>query len=140
MCLLLLRSWGILFSHPADFTPVCTTELSRVAQLHSEFAKRNVKPIALSIDSVETHLKWIADIKSYGNIEEGSEFPYPIIDDSDRALAVKFNMIDRDEVNAQGIALTCRAVFIIDPKRKLRVQILYPASSGRNFELVVEFP
>lgn len=129
-----LRRWGILFSHPADFTPVCTTELSRVAQLHPEFSKRNVKPIALSIDSVESHLNWISDIKSYGNIDHNTTFPYPIIDDADRSLAVKLNMLDRDEVNAQGVTLTCRAVFVIDPNRKMRVQILYPASSGRNFE------
>lgn len=93
-----------------------------------------MKPIALSIDSVESHLKWISDIKSYGNIEEDTTFPYPIIDDVDRSLAVKLNMLDRDEVNAQGVTLTCRAVFVIDPNRKMRVQILYPASSGRNFE------
>lgn len=128
------RRWGILFSHPADFTPVCTTELSRVAQLYPEFEKRNVKPIALSIDSVESHLKWIDDIKTYGNIEAETTFPYPIIDDTNRSLAEKLNMLDLDEVNAQGIVLTCRAVFIIDPKKKMRVQILYPASSGRNFE------
>lgn len=96
--------------------------------------KRNIKPIALSIDSAESHLKWIPDIKSYGGIDDSTEFPYPIIDDNDRTLAVKLNMLDRDEINAQGITLTCRAVFVIDPKRKLRLSILYPASSGRNFE------
>lgn len=83
---------------------------------------------------MESHLKWIEDIKSYGNLDTSLKFPYPIIDDSDRALAVKFNMLDRDEVNAQGIVLTCRAVFVIDPNHKLRLSILYPASSGRNFE------
>lgn len=126
--------WGILFSHPADFTPVCTTELARVIQLYPEFQKRNVKPIALSIDSVESHLKWIPDIKAYANVNQSTEFPYPIIDDAKRELAVKFNMLDRDEVNASGIVLTCRSVFVIDPKRKVRLVILYPASSGRNFE------
>lgn len=126
--------WGILFSHPADFTPVCTTELARVIQLYPEFQKRNVKPIALSIDSVESHLKWIPDIKAYANVNQSTEFPYPIIDDAKRELAVKFNMLDRDEVNASGIVLTCRSVFVIDTKHKLRLMILYPASSGRNFE------
>lgn len=126
--------WGVLFSHPADFTPVCTTELARVVELYPEFQKRNVKPIALSIDSAESHTKWISDIKAFANLPESSEFPYPIIDDASRTLAVKFNMLDRDEVNSSGIVLTCRAVFVIDPKRKLRLSILYPASSGRNFE------
>lgn len=131
---LFIRSWGILFSHPADFTPVCTTELARVVQLYPEFERRNVKPIALSIDSAESHLAWLADIKAYGNIDQTADFPYPIIDDQSRTLAVKFNMLDRDEVNASGIVLTCRAVFVIDPSHKLRLSILYPASSGRNFE------
>lgn len=130
----LFLRWGVLFSHPADFTPVCTTELARVAQLYPEFLKRNVKPIALSCDSAESHLKWIGDIKSYGNLDETSAFPYPIIDDAARELAVKLNMLDRDEINSQGLALTCRAVFVIDPSKKLRLSILYPASSGRNFE------
>lgn len=115
---------------------MCTTELARVAQLYPEFQKRNVKPIALSIDSAESHLKWIPDIKAYGNVDQNVDFPYPIIDDQSRTLAVKFNMLDRDEVNASGIVLTCRAVFVTDPNRKLRLSILYPASSGRNFEWV----
>lgn len=128
------NSWAILFSHPADFTPVCTTELARVIQLNAEFQKRNVKPIALSIDSVDSHLKWIPDIKAYANMDQCAEFPYPIIDDEKRELAVKFNMLDRDEVNASGIVLTCRTVFVIDPKHKLRLAIMYPATTGRNFE------
>lgn len=127
-------SWGILFSHPADFTPVCTTELARVAQLYPEFQKRNIKPIALSIDSAESHLQWIPDIKAYAEMDEKVEFPYPIIDDESRTLAVKLNMLDQDEINAKGLPLTCRAVFVIDSKRKLRLSILYPATSGRNFE------
>lgn len=127
-------SWGILFSHPADFTPVCTTELARIAQLYPEFQKRNIKPIALSIDSVESHLRWIPDIKAYAKLNENVEFPYPIIDDESRTLSVKLNMLDKDEINAKGLPLTCRAVFVIDPKRKLRLSILYPATSGRNFE------
>lgn len=126
-------SWSILFSHPADFTPVCTTELSRVAHLVPEFKKRNIKPIALSCDSVESHNKWIDDIKSYGNVT-GDEFPYPIIDDEKRTLAVKLNMLDKDEIGKAGLPLTCRAVFIIDSTKKLRASLLYPASSGRNFE------
>lgn len=128
------RRWGILFSHPADFTPVCTTELARVAQLYPEFVKRNTKPIALSCDSTTSHLNWIRDIQSYATLDTQHPFPYPIIDDAARELAVKLNMLDRDEINDAGVALTCRAVFVIDPNKKLRVSILYPASSGRNFE------
>lgn len=105
-----------------------------MVQLHSEFQKRNVKPIALSIDSVQSHLQWVPDIQSYAGADPGAEFPYPIIDDANRSLAIKLNMLDRDEVNAQGIVLTCRAVFVIDPRKKLRLSISYPASSGRNFE------
>ncbi|XP_058464858.1 peroxiredoxin-6 [Malaya genurostris] len=123
-------SWVVLFSHPADFTPVCTTELSAVARLVPEFAKRNVKPIALSCDSADSHTKWIDDIKAYGKL---TEFNYPIIDDEKRELAVKLNMLDKDEIGAAGLPLTCRAVFIIDPHKKLRLSILYPATTGRNF-------
>jgi len=128
------KSWAILFSHPSDYTPVCTTELARVAELLPEFAKRNVKPIALSIDNVESHKGWIEDIKSYGKL---SSFDYPIIADDKRELAVKFNMLDKDEVNTQGIPLTCRAVFIIDNTKKLRLSILYPATTGRNFDEIL---
>lgn len=150
-------SWGILFSHPADYTPVCTTELGRVAKLYPEFIKRNVKPIALSCDSVESHIGWIDDIKSYSGIncvqyvvvpsdfnliyifkpkkKTGvTEFQYPIIDDKCRELAVKLNMLDKDEIGNEGLPLTCRAVFVVDHNKKLRLSILYPATTGRNFE------
>jgi peroxiredoxin 6 len=123
-----------LFSHPADYTPVCTTELSRVAYLVPEFQKRNVKVIALSCDSVESHKGWIEDIKSYGAIDAISKFPYPIIDDENRGLAVRLNMLDKDEIGAKGLPLTCRAVFVVDTNKKLRLSILYPATTGRNFE------
>lgn len=127
------NSWAILFSHPADYTPVCTTELARVADLVPEFQKRGVKPIALSCDSVESHNGWIKDIKEYGKINI-DPFPYPIIDDEMRELAVKLNMLDKDEIGSAGLPLTCRAVFIIDQLKKLRASLLYPATSGRNFE------
>lgn len=120
-----------MFSHPADFTPVCTTELAEVISLLPEFTSRNVKPIALSCDSVTSHKAWISDIKSYAKC--GGDFPYPIIDDEKRALAVSLNMLDKDEVTKEGIVLTCRAVFIVDGNKKLRASILYPASTGRNF-------
>lgn len=122
----------MLFSHPADFTPVCTTELARVVQLQSEFEKRGVKVIALSCDPVETHRKWLNDIKVYaGCSTEG--FPYPIIADEDRKLSTSLQMIDPDERDADGIPLTARAVFIIDPRKRMRLSILYPATTGRNF-------
>ncbi|CAB4009556.1 peroxiredoxin-6-like [Paramuricea clavata] len=128
-------SWGILFSHPADYTPVCTTELGRVAQLAPEFEKRGVKMIALSIDSPESHNGWIKDIQSYCTLE--GKFPFPIIADNKRELAVKLGMLDPDEVNAQGIVLTCRAVFIIGPDKKLKLSLLYPATTGRNFDEIL---
>ncbi|KAH8325017.1 hypothetical protein KR074_001060 [Drosophila pseudoananassae] len=127
-------SWAILFSHPSDYTPVCTTELARVASLVPEFLKRGVKPIALSCDTVESHQGWIEDIKSFGKL---GSFDYPIIADDKRELAVKLNMLDKDEINADGIPLTCRAVFIIDEKKKLRLSILYPATTGRNFDEIL---
>ena len=104
-------SWAILFSHPADYTPVCTTELGRVAELASEFEKRGVKLFALSCDGVESHKGWIKDIVDYSKSECGeSDFPYPIIADEKRELAVKLGMIDPDEKDAQGLPLTARAV------------------------------
>jgi len=129
-------SWGILFSHPADFTPVCTTELGRVAKLIPEFVKRNVKVIGLSCDTVDSHNKWIEDIKSYSSLQ-GEGFPFPIIDDDNRQLAVQFDMLDPLELNKDGIPLTCRAVFIIDPLKRLRLSILYPATTGRNFNEIL---
>lgn len=124
--------WGVLFSHPADFTPVCTTELARVVQLQTEFEKRNVKTIALSCDSVESHINWQDDINLYAHCN--APFPYPIIADEKRDLATQLNMIDPDEKNVDGIPLTARAVFIIDTNKKMRLSILYPATTGRNFE------
>ncbi|KAI9585219.1 peroxiredoxin-6 [Glossina fuscipes] len=128
------ESWAVLLSHPADYTPVCTTELARVAALLPEFEKRNVKPIALSCDTVDSHKGWIEDIKCYGKL---SSFDYPIIADNERKLALKLNMLDKDEINAEGIPLTCRAVFIVDETKKLRSQILYPATTGRNFNEIL---
>nr|CAH7743265.1 unnamed protein product [Callosobruchus chinensis] len=129
-------SWGILFSHPADFTPVCTTELARLLKLHPEFAKRNTKVIALSCDPVSQHLKWSNDIKVYAGYS-GDAFPYPIIADEDRELAAELHMIDPDEKDSTGLPLTARAVFIIDPNKKLRLSILYPATTGRNFDEIL---
>ena len=121
----------MLFSHPADFTPVCTTELTRFAQLKDEFDRRDVKLIALSCNGVDTHLQWIEDIKAYGKLDS---FNYPIIADEGRDLAVKFGMVDPEEKDKDGLPLTCRAVFIIGPDKKLKLLLLYPATTGRNFE------
>lgn len=128
-----INRWAILFSHPADFTPVCTTELAELVRLAPQFAQKNVKLIALSCDSVESHQKWIADIKCVANSQPDSKFPYPIIDDARNALAISLNMLDRDETMKGGKTTTCRAVFIVDHCRKLRASILYPATTGRNF-------
>ncbi|XP_064092299.1 peroxiredoxin-6-like [Macrobrachium nipponense] len=128
-------SWGVLFSHPADYTPVCTTELGRVAKLAPEFAKRNVKLIALSCDNVASHNGWIKDIQAYNKLS--GEFPYPIVADENRDLAVSLGMVDPDEKDAAGMPLTCRAVFVVGPDKKLKLSILYPATTGRNFDEIL---
>ncbi len=118
-------SWGVLFSHPADFTPVCTTELGRTAALQEEFAKRNVKVLALSVDGVESHHKWIQDIDETQQVQVG----FPIIADEDRAVANAYDMI---HPNASE-TFTVRSLFIIGPDKKVKLIITYPASTGRNF-------
>ncbi|HBT92803.1 MAG TPA: peroxiredoxin [Chitinophagaceae bacterium] len=118
-------SWGILFSHPADFTPVCTTELGRTAALQEEFTKRNVKVLALSVDGVESHNKWINDINETQHVHVG----FPIIADEDRAVANAYDMI---HPNASE-TFTVRSLFIIGPDKKVKLFITYPASTGRNF-------
>jgi alkyl hydroperoxide reductase subunit AhpC len=122
-------SWGVLFSHPADFTPVCTTELGLTAKLKDEFAKRNVKPIALSVDPVESHKKWIEDI----NDTQNTKVNFPIIADGDRKVSTLYDMI---HPNASATA-TVRSLFVIDPKKVVRLIITYPASTGRNFDEVL---
>ncbi|XP_033229399.1 peroxiredoxin-6 [Belonocnema kinseyi] len=129
-------SWGILFSHPHDFTPVCTTELARVAKLIPEFQRLGVKVIALSCNSVKSHKEWIEDIKAYGGIKS-PEFPYPIIDDESRRLVTMLGMMDLQELDSAGIPVSARGVFIIDSKKKMRLSILYPATTGRNFEEII---
>ncbi|XP_011506068.1 PREDICTED: peroxiredoxin-6 [Ceratosolen solmsi marchali] len=129
-------SWGILFSHPNDFTPVCTTELARVVKLFPEFQRMGIKIIALSCDSVDSHLRWISDIKAYGEINDNG-FPYPIIADQSRDLAITLGMLDPSELNSEGLPVSARTVFIIDPLKKMRLSILYPASTGRNFDEIL---
>jgi thioredoxin-dependent peroxiredoxin len=118
--------WVILFSHPKDFTPVCTTELGIVAKLKPEFDKRNVKAIALSVDDVESHMGWVGDIEE----TQGSALNYPILADPDRKVSDLYDMIHPNANNT----LTVRSVFIIDPNKKLRLTLTYPASTGRNFD------
>ncbi len=118
-------SWAVLYSHPADFTPVCTTELGRTAKLSDEFRKRNVKVIALSVDPVESHREWIKDIDE----TQETRVDFPIIADHDRKVSQLYDMI---HPNASATA-TVRAVFIIDPNKKIRATITYPPSTGRNF-------
>lgn len=119
------NSWGILFSHPADYTPVCTTELGATAKLAQEFKKRNVKAIALSVDPVESHHGWIKDI----NETQDTDVQFPIIADADRKVSALYDLI---HPNASTTA-TVRSVFVIDPHKKIRLTLTYPASTGRNF-------
>jgi alkyl hydroperoxide reductase subunit AhpC len=122
-------SWGVLFSHPADYTPVCTTELGRTASLKSEFDKRNVKVIALSVDSVESHKGWISDI----NETQNTEVNFPIIADEDKTISEAYGML---HPNASS-TLTVRSLFIIAPDKTVKLMITYPASTGRNFQEVL---
>ena len=122
-------SWVVLFSHPADFTPVCTTELGRTAALGGEFARRGVKPIAVSVDPVESHRRWVGDI----NETQNTTVDFPILADADRKVATLYDMI---HPNALANA-TVRSVFVIDPKKTIRLTLTYPASTGRNFDEIL---
>lgn len=122
-------SWGILMSHPGDFTPVCTTELGRVASLGEEFNKRNTKPIAVSVDSVESHSGWINDI----NETQNTQVNFPLIADPERKVATLYDMI---HPNADNNA-TVRTLFIIGSDKKVKLSLTYPPSTGRNFQEVL---
>ncbi|MBP6896645.1 MAG: peroxiredoxin [Gammaproteobacteria bacterium] len=122
-------AWVVLFSHPADFTPVCTTELGKTAALGGEFAKRGVKPIAISVDPADKHKEWIGDI----NETQNTTVNFPILADADRKVAELYDLI---HPNASATA-TVRSVFIIDPKKVVRATITYPASTGRNFDEIL---
>ncbi|HEY9379883.1 MAG TPA: peroxiredoxin, partial [Burkholderiales bacterium] len=123
------NSWGVLFSHPADFTPVCTTELGYTAILSKEFAKRGVKVLALSVDPVDSHKGWVSDI----NETQNCVVDFPILADADRKVADLYDMI---HPNASTTA-TVRSVFIIDPNKKIRLTFTYPAATGRNFDEIL---
>ncbi len=122
-------SWAILFSHPADFTPVCTTELGYLASIKPEFDKRNTKILAVSVDSVEDHNNWVGDIAE----TQGTPVNYPIIADQDRAVAEAYDMIHPGE----GDTSTVRSVFVIGPDNAIKLQLTYPKSTGRNFDEIL---
>ncbi|WP_138477937.1 peroxiredoxin [Dyadobacter bucti] len=123
------ESWGLLFSHPADFTPVCTTELGKTALLKGEFEKRNVKVLAVSVDDLDSHHRWIPDINEVNN----TEVNFPIIADEGRKVALLYDMI---HPNASEKA-TVRSVFVIGPDKKIKLTLTYPASTGRNFNEIL---
>ena len=122
-------NWVVLFSHPADFTPVCTTELGATANLKQEFARRNAKVIAVSVDPVESHKGWIADI----NETQNANVDFPLLADADRTVSELYDMIHPNEDDSS----TVRSVFIIDPNKKIRATITYPKSTGRNFHEIL---
>ena len=123
------NSWGVLLSHPADFTPVCTTELGRTAQLKEEFKKRNAKVLVVSVDAVEDHHGWVKDINEVGN----TVVEFPLIADKNRVVSELYDMI---HPNASATA-TVRSVFIIDPDKKIKLILTYPPSIGRNFQEIL---
>jgi len=122
-------SWGVIFSHPSDYTPVCTTELARMAQLVKEFDQRNVKTVCISVDSVQDHEGWVGDIKKVS----GCQVPFPLVADEKGEIASRVGMLDatRDK------RVTVRGVFVLDPEKKVKAVICYPASTGRNFDEIL---
>ena len=123
------NSWGVLFSHPKDYTPVCTTELAEVARLKPEWDKRNVKPIGLSVDPVDSHAGWAKDIEE----TQGQRLNFPVIADADRKVSDLYGMIHPEA----DPSITVRTVFVIDPNRKVRLMLTYPPSTGRNFDEIL---
>jgi alkyl hydroperoxide reductase subunit AhpC len=131
-------SWAVLFSHPKDFTPVCTTELGAVAKLSGEFAKRNVKVIGLSVDPVENHSKWAADIEE----TQGAKVDFPMIGDPTLEISKLYNMLpaqdgDTSEGRTPANNATVRTVFIVGPDKKIKLQLIYPMTTGRNFDEII---
>ncbi|XP_011869557.1 PREDICTED: peroxiredoxin-6-like isoform X2 [Vollenhovia emeryi] len=128
--------WVVIFSHPADFTPVCTTELGRIALQQPNFKKRNTKLLAYSVDKLKDHVDWVNDIKSYCLMNPGA-FPYPIVADPDRKLAVQLDMIDEESKDDPETVQTIRALYIISPDQRLRLSMQYPTSTGRNVDEIL---
>lgn len=129
------NSWGILFSHPNDFTPVCTTELSEAAKLNKFFLDKNCKLIGLSCNDLGSHKEWAKDIMSYARLS--GNLPFPMVCDPDRSLAASLGIMDPDEKDKKGLPLTCRCVFFIGKDRKIKASILYPATTGRSFKEIL---
>jgi alkyl hydroperoxide reductase subunit AhpC len=132
------NSWAILFSHPKDFTPVCTTELGYMAKIEPEFTKRNAKLIGLSVDPVESHGKWVSDIEE----TQGAKVKYPMIGDTDLNVAKLYNMLPAEEAGTSegrtaATNATVRSVFIIGPDKKIKLMLTYPMTTGRNFDEIV---
>eukprot|EP00471_Norrisiella_sphaerica_P004845 CAMPEP_0184479902 /NCGR_PEP_ID=MMETSP0113_2-20130426/1438_1 /TAXON_ID=91329 /ORGANISM="Norrisiella sphaerica, Strain BC52" /LENGTH=269 /DNA_ID=CAMNT_0026858069 /DNA_START=231 /DNA_END=1040 /DNA_ORIENTATION=+ len=125
-------SWGILFSHPADFTPVCTTEIGRVALKYDWLMEHDCKIATLSVDPVDSHDAWLKDVVAH--CENNIDIKFPIIADPDRSISVAYNMFDPGNLDDEGLPLTIRAVFIIDPEKKIKLILNYPASVGRNMD------
>jgi alkyl hydroperoxide reductase subunit AhpC len=130
-------SWAILFSHPKDFTPVCTTELGYMAKIEPEFRKRNAKLIGLSVDPVDSHSRWLGDIEE----TQGAKVNYPIIADSKLEVSKLYNMLPAEEVGADGRTAvnnqTVRSVFIVGPDKKIKLMLTYPMTTGRNFDEIL---
>jgi len=134
------NSWAVLFSHPGDFTPVCTTELGEVARRVPDFTARNVKVIGISANDLNDHKAWVKDIEEYGAKVGPTHVSFPIIADPDRKISTLYDMLDyQDATNrdAKGLPFTVRTVFVIDPKKVIRLTISYPASTGRNFDEII---
>ncbi|MES2939189.1 MAG: peroxiredoxin [Pseudomonadota bacterium] len=130
--------WAVLFSHPKDFTPVCTTELGYMAKIEPEFTKRNTKLIGLSVDPVENHGKWVADIEE----TQGAAVKYPMIGDTDLAVAKLYNMLPADEAGTSegrtaATNATVRSVFVVGPDKKIKLMLTYPMTTGRNFDEIL---
>jgi thioredoxin-dependent peroxiredoxin len=129
--------WVVLFSHPKDFTPVCTTELGYMARIEPEFAERGVKLIALSVDPVDSHRRWLLDIEE----TQGAKVKYPIIADSDLAVAKLYNMLPAQDAGGEGRTAftnqTVRSVFIVGPDKKIKLMLTYPMTTGRNFDEIL---
>lgn len=127
-------SWTIVFSHPADFTPVCTTELAKMAAYAEEFKKRGVKLLGLSCDDVESHKEWIKDVESFSG---GHKVTYPIMADPQREIVKELNMVDPDEKDSNGRPMPSRALHIVGPDKVVKLSFLYPATTGRNMDEVI---
>jgi alkyl hydroperoxide reductase subunit AhpC len=125
--------WSILFSHPKDFTPVCTTEIGTLAKLQGEFDKRGCAVAVVSVDSAEEHKKWITEI----NRVENCEVKFPILGDKKKNISVLYGMLDQTHLDQAGLPLTVRSVFIIGPDKKVKLILTYPASCGRNFDEII---